>query len=200
MSFSDSDDLTPLEVLLTTAGARFSSWGSMTAMVPAPEDGQVVYIADDLTYYIRMPGGWMPLYSAPRSYTPSFVNITIGNGTVDAGWSMSGGIVHWWCRVTLGSTSNVTGLITVMLPRPAARATATPVGSVIVGGVFCRKASGSGGASRKTYDVITDYTLDPLRAWGMSQVDGQGPTASAPWTWAAGDALDFVGSYRAATS
>lgn len=200
MSFSDSDDLTPLEVLLTTAGARFSSWGSMAAVIPAPEDGQVVYIADDLAYYIRISGDWLPLYSAPRSYTPSFVNLTIGNGTVDAGWSMSGGVVHWWCRITLGSTSNVAGLITVILPRPAARATATPGGAVLVGRVFCRKVTGSGGTSRRVFDVTTDYTIDPLRAWGLSQVDGIGPTASNPWTWVAGDTLDFVGSYRAATS
>lgn len=164
--------------------------------LPAPHDGMVCYVEAEQTFYGYVAGLWRVLYAAPRTYTPSLVNLTLGNGTLHAEWSQVGDVVHWWARVILGSTSSVSGLITITLPKVPARAEAVSHGSVVVGVVVCRDASASGGGSRRTYDVISDYTTDPLRAWGLSQVDGLGPRTGEPWVWASGDSLDFSGSYR----
>jgi hypothetical protein len=55
------------------------------------------------------------------AYTPTFTNFTLGNGTInEARYAQSGKLVHVYIQVTLGSTSSVSGNITVALPVTAA--------------------------------------------------------------------------------
>jgi hypothetical protein len=49
-------------------------------------------------------------------YTPSFNGLTLGNGTVSAAYRREGTLLHVHGRVTLGSTSSVTGIVQVSLP------------------------------------------------------------------------------------
>ena len=163
-----------------------------------PHAGMVCYVEDTQTYYHHGTGGWRVLYAAPRPYTPTLTNMTLGNGTLQAEWSQNGDIVHWWARIVLGSTSSVAGLIYVRLPKPPARGVVAATGGVLVGGVLCRDVSASGPGSRRTYDLISDYTASPQDAWSVSQLDGDGARTTNPWTWATGDSLDFSGSYRVA--
>ena len=51
------------------------------------------------------------------TFTPTWTNFTLGNGTVDrAAYEQIGRSVDVYVRVTLGSTSSVTGAITLTLP------------------------------------------------------------------------------------
>lgn len=165
--------------------------------LPAPHDGMVCYVEADETIYLYVRGQWRVHYAAPRPYVPTFINLSPGNATLTAEWSQNGDVVHWWVRLVIGSTTSITGLITLILPKPAHAATATPDGATSVGTLLVRDVSASGAASRRYYNVISDYTVDPLRAWPLGE-DGLGPNASLPWAWAAGDSLDWQGTYRAA--
>jgi len=61
------------------------------------------------------PGG------AYTSYTPSFTNFTLGNGTiVYAKWKQVGKHIHCRGRVLLGTTSSMTGILAVSTPVAAA--------------------------------------------------------------------------------
>lgn len=50
------------------------------------------------------------------SYTPTFGNVTIGNGTSTGFWSRSGSTMSIDVALTLGSSSSITGPVTVSLP------------------------------------------------------------------------------------
>jgi hypothetical protein len=53
---------------------------------------------------------------AITSWTPTFVNFTLGNGTVIAEYQRVGGNVFCYVEVTLGSTSSVSGDVNFTLP------------------------------------------------------------------------------------
>jgi len=53
------------------------------------------------------------VYSA---YTPTFNGFTIGNGTIISRWAQVNNFVHYWGRVTLGSTSSMTGPLDLSVP------------------------------------------------------------------------------------
>jgi len=51
-----------------------------------------------------------------QSWAPNWTNFTVGNGTVVAKYIQIGKTVHFKIKVTLGSTSSVSGAITFSLP------------------------------------------------------------------------------------
>jgi len=53
---------------------------------------------------------------AYTSYAATLTNVTEGNGTKVANYLQIGDLVHYWGSFVLGSTSDVTGLITISLP------------------------------------------------------------------------------------
>ena len=56
-------------------------------------------------------------YIPRTNFTPTFTNFTLGNGTINAAWyAMSNGLVTTQGRVTLGSTSVVSGDISLLTP------------------------------------------------------------------------------------
>lgn len=55
-----------------------------------------------------------------RSYTPSLVNVTLGDGTVSGWWQQVGGVVTATVLLTCGSTTTFTGNVQVTLPVPTA--------------------------------------------------------------------------------
>lgn len=64
----------------------------------------------------KIAGGVSGMFGTWQSFTPTFVNLTVGNGTLVAKYIQIGKTVH--CRVSfiLGSTSSVSGDVTVTHP------------------------------------------------------------------------------------
>lgn len=60
--------------------------------------------------------------AAWTGYTPSFVNFTLGNGTVVGRYKKVGKTVHVQVQVTVGSTSAFSGAVTISLPAAAVSA------------------------------------------------------------------------------
>ena len=71
--------------------------------------GDVVTAADTNTYLTHTGGAW-------TAYTPTFTNLTVGNGTLDCQWFRSGRFVSFKVKITFGSTTSVSGAVIVSLP------------------------------------------------------------------------------------
>ena len=165
-----------------------------------PYEGQMIYETDTDKVLVWNGSAW--LYSATpqtleigawQSYTPTFVNITVGNGTVVARYSQINKVVTVQMKFTLGSTSTiaVAGAITMSLP--VTSATAQYASSSLIG---IGSALDTG---------ITNYQLWTL--WVSSTTVGFGYMTSnryqeiysvGPFTWATNDVLACSFTYEAA--
>lgn len=127
------------------------------------------------------------------SYTPSWTNITIGNGTVSAKYGRVNKIIIVRATFTLGSTSAVTNYGIISLPITAA------VDKSYGGGVnyFDTSANYTVPGYFDQSSSTTGVTFGSLKA-DQTFVYGAGLSATAPFTWATGDAMFFNFWYEAA--
>ena len=105
--------------MTTTGDTIYSSSGSTPARLGIGTAGQVLTVNSGATApeWAAVAGGGFTY----TGYTPTFTNFTLGNGTINkARYAQSGKLVHVYIQVTLGSTSTVSGNITVALPVTAA--------------------------------------------------------------------------------
>ena len=131
-------------------------------------------------------------YAAPAgftfaAYTPSYTNITIGNGTVVARYGQSGKfvLVNW--DFTFGSTSSIGSSSRVSLPVTAKNTAQIGVAYFLDAGTA--EAVGNVALSSTTQM----YMLVPNNgSYGVGQ-----PTATFPWTWTTNDRIILQLSYEA---
>jgi len=128
---------------------------------------------------------------AITSYTPTFTNLTLGNGTVAAEYQRVGNLIFVHIDVDLGSTSSITGDAHFSLPvgstkRGNQNGTALYVdtGVVTAGGTF--ELAGSNAYFRVT-EANTTY-INITRTL----------TATIPWTWGSTDRLEGYFYYEVA--
>lgn len=128
------------------------------------------------------------------SWTPTFGNVTIGNGTVTGRYVQVGKIVIYYAEFALGSTSAITGDITLTLP--VTRASAR-------GGIFTAQAVDNGGQGIYSFETVPNTALLNvilLRAELSSGTYGRPTAASStvPFTWGNTDGFWSNGLYEAA--
>jgi hypothetical protein len=128
-------------------------------------------------------GAWTP-------YTPTNVNITVGDGTQTARYTRIGDTVHFVYELIWGSSTAFGGAIDIGLPVAAAAA-------LSVTALFSGYAADANGAanSRTLSGFITSVGAATVRPRG----DGaHAITGSVPFTWTTSDVLQFGGIYEAA--
>jgi len=132
------------------------------------------------------------------SYTPTFTNFTWNNGTCDAAYVESGDSVYYYGRITLGSTSSVTGGIRIS---PPVNINTTYWGSVVPFQGFAN-----------VVDVSAGNVSYPSYIWGLSTsllgfyvknssgtyLSVDAVNATVPVTLATGDILSWALWYRKA--
>ena len=127
-----------------------------------------------------------------QSYTPTFTNFTLGNGTITrAKYCQIGKSVFLDILVTLGSTSTVTGRIGISLPVTASTSfTTTAAMAGLVAG-----ASNSNGVA-----VMSTTTLVELYAQGAAgaYINNVNTSSTVPGTWAAASFFGYKFTYEAA--
>lgn len=127
------------------------------------------------------------------SWTPTLVNLTLGNGTVSAKYHRIGRRICWRFKFTLGSTSAVGTLPSFTLPVPA-HADYLTTDSFLGGATLIDTGvAGYGGL------VVCSSGGAPI----FLRVGGSGAanvavTATAPFTWGTGDVLSANGTYESA--
>lgn len=130
-----------------------------------------------------------------QTYVPSYTNFTVGNATVAASYAQIGKTVFVKVDIILGSTSSVTGSMTVSLP----------VTSVALSGGGDKNVIGSGAAdlpASATFPVIVGQaTTTTVSLWVPNLTTDTritNATATKPFTWATGASLSFSVNYQAA--
>jgi hypothetical protein len=127
------------------------------------------------------------------AYTPSFVNFTLGNGTISFAYSQLGKIVQVRGLITLGTTSSVTGSITFSTPVNSFTSTGQPIvgharyndtGTTAFSGMITQNNASAFGFQYN--NVAGTYpTINPVNA-------------TNPHTWAATDVITCSMTYQAA--
>lgn len=137
------------------------------------------------------------LSGAMTVWTPTWANLTVGNGTVNAYYKQIGKIVHFWVQFIYGSTSSI-----AVAPNPTFT---LPVNCVDNGNSTTFITPFGRGDNRFTaFDISTGNTNASSLYMAMNAFDGTFNKAriynfsdTLPFTWAAGDILSLSGWYEA---
>jgi len=126
------------------------------------------------------------------SYTPTFTNFTLGNGTITrAKYIQIGKTVHLDVVVTLGSTSSVSGRIGFSLPITSAYTFTNPV-------TLCDLSAGAANSNGVANQAsTTQLELYALNSAGTYIVRAS-TSSTVPGTWAAGSSFALKYTYEAA--
>ncbi len=165
------------------------------------KDGAVVGASGKGVLNSSLGTGTGELGGAWQSWTPTWVNVTVGNGTIDyAKYLQIGKTVFFRIKFTLGSTSSITGSVTLGLPVNASATYDDVNEDTVAGALLCRDTSLSGlniGGLR--IDTTSTHRVIPFVVNAASTYAGAvTPNGSIPFTWATGDAISMSGSYEAA--
>jgi len=143
-------------------------------------DDLLLTAASGETTGLKYTGGW-------TTYTPTYSNITVGNGTVDARWCRIGKMVFVYYRLVFGSTSSIGSSPYFTLP------------------------TGSSYPQRQTTGVLKDQGVSDYV--GIAQIEGSNVflgsflasgtygtigavSATVPFTWGNTDSFFFFLSYE----
>ena len=125
------------------------------------------------------------------TFSPTWTNLTVGNGTVVARYARVNNIVQFWIRVAFGTTSSIGGVVSVTIPVNMHASLAAT--SVRIGDCSYRDNSAGqqywGGALANGADKVALF-------------DNASPCANVnttvPFAWAQDDVLFVTGRYEAA--
>jgi len=121
-----------------------------------------------------------------NSFTPTFINLTLGNGTVWGEYQIIDKVCHIQCGVIMGSTSVVTGNLGVSgLPATSFTQSNTlyPMPIMIL----------DAGATH--YQGVALVTANATSTGVIKDSSNNIVTATSPMTWAVNDILQINGSY-----
>ena len=133
------------------------------------------------------------------AFTPTFTNVTVGNGTSSARYSQVNNVVNYYGYFTLGTTSAVTGLVSITLP-VTARTIYASINGLPMGDLSMFDTSASTWYKGEVFS-IGSATETRTRIWtvsGTNLVTTSTPQATLPFTWATGDQFLWNIRYEAA--
>lgn len=132
----------------------------------------------------------------PQSWSPTFTNITVGNGTVVAKYIQTGKMVDIFMRFTLGPTSAVSSGPYFSLPVTAS----ANYNFTLVERLFNVHIEDSGTSSffgRAGFRSNTEMLIQVMNVGG-TYASNSSITSTVPMTWTTGDSITVVGRYEAA--
>ena len=125
------------------------------------------------------------------SWTPTYTNLIVGNGTISARYKQIGKTVFIKHSFTFGSTSSISGNVTLTLPITAK--SDSLYSSTMVNLV---DADGSYSIGHVWHNGQTT-----MQVWGVtpsgSRIAWTGLSSTFPHTWATSDSINFVYTYEA---
>lgn len=123
-------------------------------------------------------------------WTPSYTGLTVGNGVVTARYTQAGRITDVYWAITLGTTSAVTGAVTIG-SIPVASANSFQITS----GNSCYLQGRSGIVVASSTTTVVLKAIDTSAAYATA-VD---LSATIPVTWANAFVMGFILHYEGAT-
>ena len=129
------------------------------------------------------------------TFTPSLVNISLGNGTVNyARYEQVGRTVNIGLKITFGSTTTWSGQLGFFLPT---NASASPRSNGLVASFYDSSAT-TYYAGTGIINAANAILFETFNAAGTYLTRVQ-TSATVPMTWATSDVLEFSGVYEAST-
>jgi hypothetical protein len=194
MDFSWVTDATGIPAtILDAKGDIIAATAADTASRLAVGANDTVLTADSTT---ATGLKWAAVSGGSVTYTtwsPSFTNFTLGNGTLVARYGTSGKFVTFNIGIQLGSTSSVSGGITFSLPK-------TPKNTTLDLDQFVFTAFLEGGVDifyGATELGTTNGVVYAMLANG-TYVSRTGTSATVPFTWGNTDVIQITGVYEEA--
>ncbi len=132
-----------------------------------------------------------------QDWTPTYANLTVGNGTVTARYIQIGTLVHVYWRMVLGSTSVIGTAPTFSMP--VAAGTGVADNNQTLGRALMSEAgvgNWNGSVRMRAGDLFQVKADDASNTYARDA----DVTATVPLTWAADDVFSFIATYEAATS
>jgi hypothetical protein len=169
--------------LLTTKGDIIVATGNATLVRQGVgTNGQVLTANSAQADGVEWSGGW-------TTWTPTWVNLTVGNGTLTARYNQIGKTVNFELRFVMGSTSSMGSLPNFTLP----------VSSNIDKGSFNLTLEDVGvGAFFGVADIFGGVCYPLVFNAAGTYVTNSYFTATVPMTWTTSDSFMIRGSYEAA--
>jgi hypothetical protein len=149
---------------------------------------------DAVATQVLVAADWNQFGGAWTTYTPTWTGVTIGNGTNTGGYKHLGRTTVWRARFVLGTTSAITGAVTVTLPPFALRDSSEL-------GVYTVKLLDSGTQwfeGRLTPSTATVAFVEVTNSAG-TYLNGSPLSSTVPMTWTTGDNIILAGVYEAAS-
>jgi len=171
-----------------------------TALSAVLDEGMAAYLEDVDTLTLYDGSAWLPVVtSSTQTWTPTWGNVTVGNGTVTANYQQLGDVVHFQAKLVLGSTTVFPGAgQTVTMSYPVTAADSDEAASAV-------RATGYDDDVGRQYPNIYGYlptstTTDVhIYLFVGTYIDSSDYIrAINPFTWAVNDILLVNGTYRAA--
>ena len=122
------------------------------------------------------------------TYTPTFAGgVTVGNGTWVAAYAIVNEILFWQGTFTLGSTSAITGAVTITLPD--SKTFPSPDNGEIIGTVRMNPAGSVfyGGVREASTTTVSIFVFNASSTY----LSGTGLSAGVPATWATGNQMQI---------
>jgi hypothetical protein len=179
------------------AVATFSNDAARTAAITSPVEGQMTYLLDVDRYDSWSGSAWvsaLPM-GAWTAFTPTWTSVTVGNGIYNKShYYLSGKTATVAIDFELGSTSAVTGNITLTLPTELSRSSVFNTGLTQLTLVD---------ASVSTYLGIGTVRSVNARDWLIRGASGTpvafvSTSATSPFTWTTGDRIVFGATFEVA--
>jgi len=181
------------QTVMSFAGtaARGSAIGTAT-------EGMTTYLEDSNSYESYSGAAWLPVVSTGEwtSFTPSWAGLTVGNGTYSrAAYTLIGKTAQVKIRFIFGSTSAVTGAVTLTVPVILTRKDAG--NALATGWLFDTGSQNYIGAIQTNIannrEFLVRFPTPSGSALTLSNL-----SSTAPHTWANTDVIDLSLSYEVA--
>ena len=180
--------------MTTTGDTIYSSSGSTPARLGIGSTGQVLTVAAGIPSWATPASGgtW-------AAWTPTFNDITVGNGTLVARYASVGKIVSFSFMLTFGSTSSIGNNSTITWPVTPASTEAAKSGNISAWTQDLSSAAFLATVSpfARTTSVFRLVTLTPSVTPSTTEADVF-PGTNVPFTWATGDIITIAGTYESA--
>lgn len=200
----DGNSGTEIWELLTSIMGHFGG-ASMFAVANAAAlpssgnwPGRKLQTSDTGIIWLNVAGdsAWVPIGGAEQSFTPAFTGITLGNGTRGGSyWYVGADLVFFRAWVKFGSTSAVSGAVSLGLP---VNADLSASGGHDAG--LDARVIRPGNFFGPLFPVISSATEAIIYAGGAggAYVGYNDLSATVPGTWATDTVLSVAGTYKAA--
>lgn len=160
------------------------------------QDGDEGYQVDTKISYRYYDGAWRVWSTLTSfSFTPTWVNLTVGNGTQDWVYNIAAGRVFVSGNLLFGSTTAVTGTnFRFSVPVPGIFASEESLGQAIFNDAGVRYHG------EMHYDIGLAAPLARVFTVSGANILDTNTSATSPFTWAVNDRFSASFSYRAATT